>query len=71
MVTADRYLIECEFTYNDLAIMHEALEQLGEAARDSTPTEYETLVEYEADQDFGIRALALAVRIKRLMEPKH
>jgi hypothetical protein len=71
MVTADRYSVECEFTYSDLQIMHEALESLGEAARDSAPTDYETLAEYESDQEFGIRALALAMRIKRLLEPNH
>lgn len=71
MVTADRYVVECEFTYADLAIMHEALTSVGEAARDGDPTDYESLAEYEQDQEFGIRALALAVRIERLQEPRH
>lgn len=72
MVSAvDRYTIECEFTARDLALIHEALTALGEVTRDATPTEYDSLAEYEEDQEYGIRALALAVRIKRLMEPKH
>lgn len=72
MVSAvDRYTVECEFTARDLAIIHEALAALGEAARDGTPTDYESLAEYEEDQEYGIRALALAVRIERLMKPKH
>lgn len=67
----DRYTVECDFTYNDLLLMKESLQDFGDAIRDAVPNDYEEMHEYEADQEKGLRCLALAVRINRLLEPLH